>query len=157
MVAAEKPDAGEVLLEGRTFDEADPKMRAQVATVLDDIDFFPDLSVVEHLELLALAHGAAREAVEGVVVELGLDRARDQLPATLSSGQRRRLALASCFVSVPVGYSCSTSRSKARCRRARLARVTPVGGAGGGTAVLFASHDLDIVDQIADSRLQLGA
>ncbi|MEK8105839.1 ATP-binding cassette domain-containing protein [Micromonospora sp. M12] len=33
-----------------------------------------------------------------MLAELGLEPARDQLPVTLSSGQRRRLALASCFV-----------------------------------------------------------
>jgi ABC-2 type transport system ATP-binding protein len=98
VVGADRPDAGEVLLADRKLDETDPQVRAVVATALDDIDFFPDLSVVEHLELLAYAHGAPVDPVAEVVTELGLEPARDQLPATLSSGQRRRLALATCFV-----------------------------------------------------------
>ena len=85
-------------MQGRRADETDPQVRALVAAALDDIDFFPDLSVVEHLELVAYAHGGNAEPVEEVLAELGLEPARDQLPVTLSSGQRRRLALASCFV-----------------------------------------------------------
>ncbi len=156
VVAAEKPDAGEVLLEGRRFDETDPTMRAQVAAVLDDIDFFPDLSVVEHLELLALAHGAPRDPVEEVVVEWGLERARDQLPGTLSSGQRRRLALASCFVRPRrlVVLDEPEQRLDVAGRAWLVSRLLNERAAG--IAVLFASHDLDLVDQVADARVHLG-
>jgi ABC-type multidrug transport system ATPase subunit len=97
VVGADRPDAGEVLIDGRRGRETDPRVRAITAAALDDIDFFPDLSVIEHLELLAYSHGSA-VPVAGVLHELGLDAVRDQLPITLSSGQRRRLALASCFV-----------------------------------------------------------
>ena len=96
VVGADRPDEGEILIEGRRSDETHPAQRAAVAAALDDIDFFPDLSVVEHLELMAYAHGAEAGIVAEVVAELGLDRVRDQLPGALSSGQRRRLALASC-------------------------------------------------------------
>jgi ABC-type multidrug transport system ATPase subunit len=51
-----KPDAGEIVLLGHAVDEADPRTRAAVASVLDDVDFFPDLSVAEHLELTAYLH-----------------------------------------------------------------------------------------------------
>ena len=53
VVGADRPDAGEVLLDGRPLREDDPRVRAMVASVLDDVEFFPDLSVAEHLDLLA--------------------------------------------------------------------------------------------------------
>lgn len=53
--------------------ETDPWTRSIVAAALDDIDFFPDLSVVEHLELLSFAHGGSAEPVEEVLTELGVD------------------------------------------------------------------------------------
>ena len=95
-----KPDAGKVLLLGNQVDESDPATRAAIASVLDDVDFFPDLSVAEHLELMAYAHGTRDPlaAVERMLGALALESVRDQVPPTLSSGQRRRLALASCFV-----------------------------------------------------------
>lgn len=156
IVAADRPDAGEVLFEGRRFDETDEGLRAAVATVLDDVEFFPDLSAVEHLELLARAHGAEGDAVDTVLQELGLEAARDQLPVTLSSGQRRRLALASCFV---------------RPRRLLLLdepeQRLDMAGRGwlaerlcrekeAGTAILLASHDDELVDAVADHRIDLG-
>jgi ABC-2 type transport system ATP-binding protein len=94
VVGTDRRDAGDVLLDGRPMDETDAAVRAAVAAALDDVDFFPDLSVVEHLELLAFAHGGDGTGVAEVVAELDLEPARDQLPATLSTGQRRRLALA---------------------------------------------------------------
>ena len=98
IVGADRPDRGDVLLDGRPLDETDPWTRGAVAAVLDDVDFFPDLSVGEHLALLALAHGAAPDGVAEVARGFGLGSILSQLPPTLSSGQRRRLALASCFV-----------------------------------------------------------
>jgi ABC-type multidrug transport system ATPase subunit len=64
------------------------------------MDFFPDLSVVEHLNLFAKAHRVddAEAVVDAVLNEVGLVSHAGQLPGTLSSGQRRRLSLASAFV-----------------------------------------------------------
>lgn len=158
VVGSEEADGGEVRLEGRPMDETDPRVRAAVAAVLDDMDFFPDLSVVEHLELLAFAHGAeddAADMVPEVVGELGLEDARDQLPATLSSGQRRRLALASCFVrprrllvlDEPEQRLDVAGRAwlTDRLRREKEA----------GTAILMASHDPEVFEAVADRRIDL--
>ncbi len=156
IVGAERPDAGEVLLEGRPMDETQAWVRAAVAAALDDIDFFPDLSVAEHLALLAFAHGGDGAGVEEVIVELGLDAARDQLPATLSSGQRRRLALASCFVRPRRLLILDEPEQRLDERgRAWLAERLLAEKAA-GTAVLVASHDPALVASIADHRLELG-
>ncbi|WP_377524273.1 ATP-binding cassette domain-containing protein [Micromonospora sp. GCM10011542] len=156
VVGADRPDAGEVLVQGRRADETDPEIRALVAAALDDIDFFPDLSVVEHLELLAYAHGGGVEPVAEVLAELGLEQARDQLPVTLSSGQRRRLALASCFVRPRRVLILDEPEQRLdvrgrewladRLRRERAA----------GTAVLLASHDPELIDAVVDERIEIG-
>ncbi|MFI9531559.1 ABC transporter ATP-binding protein [Micromonospora rosaria] len=156
VVGADRPDDGEVLVDGRRAYETDAWVRSFVAAALDDIDFFPDLSVVEHLELLAYAHGGPVEPVAEVLTELGLDRARDQLPATLSSGQRRRLALASCFVRPRRLLVLDEPEQRLDVRgrawladRLRDERAT-------GTAVLMASHDAELIDAVADSRIEIG-
>ncbi|WP_231932622.1 ABC transporter ATP-binding protein [Micromonospora rifamycinica] len=156
VVGADRPDGGEVLLDGRRCDETDPRVRAAVAAALDDIDFFPDLSVVEHLELVAYAHGGTADPVEEVLTELGLQPARDQLPATLSSGQRRRLALASCFVRPRRLLVLDEPEQRLDVRgRAWLTRRL-LREKAAGTAVLMASHDTDLIDAVADRRIEIG-
>ena len=100
LVGADRPDDGNVQVCGNPMSETSPEIRRDVATVIDDLDFFPDLSVVEHLDLLARAHGIADpdEVVDEVLEEVQLVPQSGQLPGTLSSGQRRRLALATAFV-----------------------------------------------------------
>jgi len=100
LVGVDPPSAGEVLLDGEPLDERLPATRRTIAAVLDDIDFFPDLSVVEHLDLMARAHGVtdAEAVVDEALHELGLIDLSGRLPGSLSSGQRRRLALAGAFV-----------------------------------------------------------
>ncbi|GAA1374248.1 ABC transporter ATP-binding protein [Luteococcus sanguinis] len=100
IVGADRPSEGTVEVCGLRMQESNPEIRRNVATVIDDLDFFPDLSVVEHLDLLARAHGLddADALVDEVLEEVQLVPQAGQLPTTLSSGQRRRLALATAFV-----------------------------------------------------------
>jgi ABC-2 type transport system ATP-binding protein len=100
ITGADKATSGTVELDGAPMDERSPQVRAMLAVVMDDMDFFPDLSVVEHLDLFAKAHRVpeAESLVDEVLREVGLMPQAAQLPGTLSSGQRRRLALASAFV-----------------------------------------------------------
>ena len=100
LIGADRPSDGRVEIFGNKVNEADAQFRQDVATVVDDLDFFPDLSVVEHLDLLARAHGLEDpdDLVDSVLEEVNLVPQSSQLPGTLSSGQRRRLALATAFV-----------------------------------------------------------
>ena len=150
-----RPDAGEVLLLGRALEESDPRTRAAVASVLDDIDFFPDLSVAEHLELMAWAHGTpdAPAIVEDTVTALGLDAARDQLPPSLSSGQRRRLALASCFVRPRRLLVLDEPEQRLDANGREWLTERLLTEKRRGAAVLMATHDPDLVDAVADLRL----
>jgi ABC-type multidrug transport system ATPase subunit len=157
VVGADRADAGEIRFAGRRMSETDPGVRAAVAAALDDLEFFGDLSVAEHLSVLAFAHAAPDlTAVDSVILDLGLDGVRDQLPPTLSSGQRRRLALASCFVRPRrlLILDEPEQRLDASGRQWLIAKLRAEKAAG--TAVLFASHDPDIVDLVADERLELG-
>ncbi len=156
VVGADRPDGGTVRLHGRPMAERDPRVRAAVAAVLDDTEFFPDLSVAEHLSLLALAHGAPDPAgVDAIIEDLGLAEVRAQLPPTLSSGQRRRAALASCFVrprrllvlDEPEQRLDTAGRSWLVDRLRREKRD--------GVALVFACHDEEMVTAVADTTLAL--
>ena len=157
IVGADRPDAGEVLFQGHTFDETDPHVRAAVAVALDDMGFFPDLSVQEHLELLAFAHGGDGRSVPEVMTELGLDAAGDQLPATLSSGQRRRLALASCFVRPRRLMVLDEPEQRLDVRGRSWLAQRLLREKAEGTAVLMASHDPELFERVSDARLEIGS
>jgi ABC-2 type transport system ATP-binding protein len=153
-----EPLGGGIRFAGGPVDERRADFRRAVATVLDEDAFFPSLTGREHLLLTARGHAFedADAVVDTEVDEFGLAERVDALPSQLSSGQRRRLALAAAFVrpSRMVVLDEPERRLDAgmRARLAqRLARLRD-----GGTAVLFACHDADFLRAVADDVLLLG-
>ena len=153
-----RPLAGQVYLLGHVPDPRSGAQRAAVATDLGQESFFPTLTVAEHLRMVCFGHSVveADERVSDLLEDLELRRLAGHLPEELSSGQRRRLALASVL---------------ARPRRLlvldepeqRLDRVTRLlladmlveeREAGGG--VLMVSHDPEIVEEAATDVLLVG-
>jgi ABC-2 type transport system ATP-binding protein len=155
--AADPPTAGTVELDGEPVDERSPHTRRHMAVVMDDIDFFPDLSVVEHLDLFARAHGVpdAEAVVDAVLHEVALVPQSAQLPGTLSSGQRRRLALASAFVRPR--RLLVLDEPEARLDEAGLEWLVErlLHEKADGLGILLASHHPALVDAVADRVLNL--
>jgi ABC-2 type transport system ATP-binding protein len=150
-------DGGAVELDGGPLRESDAGTRAAMACLLDDVEYFPDLSVVDHLTLYAWAHGTADPdaVVTSVLAELGLLGAADQLPATLSSGQRHRLGLAACLVRPRRLLLLDEPEQRLDVAgRAWLAeRLNAEKAAGVG--ILFSSHDRDLVAAVADRTVDV--
>lgn len=159
IVGADEADGGESTLDGRVLDERRPDVRRDLAVVMDDIDFFPDLSVVEHLDLVARAHGQAdaQEVVDAVLDEVGLMEVSGQLPSTLSSGQRRRLALASAFVRPRTLLVLDEPEARLDVDGVQWLGRKLVGEKTAGRAVLLVSHDPALVEQVCDRVVRLGA
>lgn len=147
VVGADEGDAGEVTLGGRVLDERQAWARRAVATVLDDLDFFADLTVLEHLDLLARAHGTEKPqaVVDHALATLGLEPIEDQLPSTLSSGQRRRLALATTLVRPLQLLVLDEPEQRLDVAGRHWLRGHLRAVADGGAAVLLASHDEDLL------------
>jgi ABC-2 type transport system ATP-binding protein len=158
ITGADKPTSGTIELDGAEMDERSPKVRSALAVVMDDMDFFPDLSVVEHLDLFAKAHGVpdAESVVDDILEELGLRPQSGQLPGTLSSGQKRRLALASAFVRPRRLLVLDEPEQRLDTAGLdwladRLQREKAE-----GLAVLMASHAPQLVEAVADRIVQVG-
>ncbi|WP_020577824.1 ABC transporter ATP-binding protein [Actinopolymorpha alba] len=157
LTGAEKPSGGTVTFDGEAYDETSPRVRREVATVFDDIDFFPDLTVAEHLDLLARAHGVpdVEETVDRVLDDLGIAGASGQFPSTLSSGQRHRLALATAFVRPRRLLLLDEPEQRldedGRAWLAGKLRADLVAG----VAVVFASHSADLVAAVATDVLRI--
>ncbi|GAB1824639.1 ABC transporter ATP-binding protein [Herbidospora sp. RD11066] len=153
----EEPDSGAVELDGAVLRESDPAVRAAMACLLDDADYFPDLSVVDHLTLYAHAHGTSD--VPGTVTSVlhELDLPADQLPVTLSSGQRHRLGLASCLVRPRRLLLLDEPEQRLdNAGRAWLAERLAKEKAS-GVAVLFTSHDPGLIEAVADRTVEITA
>ncbi|MFF9148247.1 ATP-binding cassette domain-containing protein [Streptomyces sp. NPDC014861] len=151
----ELPRSGTVTLRGIAVSEDDRSVRAGVATVLDSGVGYPDLSVHEHLMLVALAHGlgdAAADAVDRVLAEHHLTERADALPHQLSSGQSQLLALAQAFVRPAELLLLDEPEQRldadARVRLAGRLRAAKARG----TAVLLATHNRELADAVADAE-----
>ena len=81
--------------------EDDLVARTEIAVVGDLASAYPDLTVREHLQLVAVAHGEGHLApalVDRALRECRLDDHGDALPGSLSSGQLQALQLATVLV-----------------------------------------------------------
>ncbi|MFC0628298.1 ABC transporter ATP-binding protein [Kribbella deserti] len=157
VVGSAEPAEGTITLNGVAVDERDPAIRREVATLLDDLDFFPDLSAAEHLDLLARAHGNGdpEALVDELLVDVGLAAAANQLPGSLSSGQRRRLALATAFVRPRSLLVLDEPEQRLDTAGVRWLGERLIAEKESGTAILFASHDPELVEIVADSTVTL--
>ena len=102
------PERGRIVLFGRVLDDAavevrvPPRYRA-VGYVTQDDSLFPHLSVAGNLRYGA-ERGVPRQAPleeDRIVDTLGLATLLDRSPATLSGGEKRRVALGRALLSAP--------------------------------------------------------
>ncbi|WP_280416358.1 ABC transporter ATP-binding protein [Nocardia carnea] len=152
VLGRDRLDSGRITVDGREVDESHPHFRSTVAAVSGEDATFAHLTVHEHLQLVAIAHGTAdpRRVASRALVDVGLSEAADQLPVTLSSGQRRRLALASAFVrSRRLLVLDEPEQHLDRAGRAWLAGALTAEKEA-GTAILLVSHDPELVAAVAD-------
>lgn len=150
-----EPLAGTIEVLGSAVDERSQQFRAEVATVLDEDSYLPALTLREHLLLTARGHGGTQvsDLVTGVVEEFGLTARQHALPTALSSGQRRRLLLASAFVRPRTLLVLDEPEQRLDAgMRDRLAqRLVDERRAGG--AVVMATHDPVLVRTVASSAV----
>ncbi|HHT12650.1 MAG TPA: ABC transporter ATP-binding protein [Propionibacterium sp.] len=158
LVGADRPDEGTVTVNGTKVSETNAEIRRTVATVIDDLDFFPDLSVVEHLDLLARAHGLENpdDLVDEVLEEVQLVPQAGQLPSTLSSGQRRRLALATAFVRPRELLVLDEPEQRLDVEGVAWLGERLKSDLAGGLAIVLASHEPALLEAIGARSIRLG-
>ncbi len=156
-----EPSAGSVEVAGASVHQEPDgiEARAAMAIVPDTPALYPDLTVREHLELVAVAHGVADDGVDmridQLLTRLGLEGKRDARPGALSRGMRQKVGLG-CALIRPhsllvldepvVGLDPASQQTL---------RELLLEAKAAGVAVMMTTHQLEFARGIADRAVVL--
>ena len=148
-----KPDAGQVLVQGKPIHNGDNKVGTQVGVCPQDIVLWERLTCFEQLQFISQMYGLdrqlARQRSTQMLEDLGLLAKRNVQARALSGGMKRRLNLAMALVHDPeivvldepeAGLD-PQSRIKVREYIKSLARHK---------TIILTTHNMDEADRVAD-------
>ena len=136
-----------------------PRMRRQIGTVFQDFRLLPNKTVSENVAFALQVIGRSRSEIAALVPEtlelVGLEGKGQRMPDELSGGEQQRVAIARAFVNRPIilladeptGNLDPTISLDIVQLLDRIHR--------GGTTVVMATHDVDIVDQLRKRVVEL--
>ncbi len=154
----DSPSTGQVVYAGRGLTQDDIAVRTEIAVVGDMVSTYPDLTVREHLQLVAVAHGAGRgsdELVDRALLECRLADHADALPGSLSSGQRQALHLAAMLVRPRRLLVLDEPEQRLDPAARRWLGGLLVAQKRSGAALLIATHHAELATAVADHVLVL--
>jgi ABC-2 type transport system ATP-binding protein len=153
----EQPSDGQVLLDGRQVDDDEPWIRSCVAALNGPASHYHDLTVREHLELVALAHETsdAPVVIDETLSQTGLDGVQNVFPQHLSSGQAQALRVAALRVRPRQVVVLDEPEQHLDFRARSALAQWVVNECQAGVAVLLISHDPTVVRACADQVVVL--
>lgn len=101
MEGLKKPDSGEILLNGKSWDKDEKYLRSIIGLSLQETRFSEKLTVFETLRLFASFFKLGEKRVIEVIELTGLESKRKSMTGGLSGGQRQRLALGVALLNNP--------------------------------------------------------
>lgn len=159
LAGARKPSHGSARIGGAIVDSRDRRFRRRVSAMIGSPPMAPDLTVLEHVGLVAATWNAGGEepsvSERGVLDELGLDTLTDRYPHELSSGQLQLFGLA-LVLARPFDVLL-LDEPEQRLDPEHVALVGRVLRArrDAGATVVLATHSALLADTVADRTLQL--
>ncbi len=158
---ADRPTAGEVRVSGFSTDRLAgrdiPMLRRRLGIIFQDFRLLDDRTAEENVAFALEVTGARRSTigpkVMRVLAQVGLAAKAGQFPRELSGGEQQRVAIARALVNDPVVLLADepTGNLDERATRGIVQLLKDINAAG--TAVLMATHDLDIVKAMPDAHL----
>ncbi|MDP2119051.1 MAG: ABC transporter ATP-binding protein [Hoeflea sp.] len=154
ILGLEKPDDGEILIDGRPVNHVSPARR-NVAMVFQNLALFPHMSAEQNVRFplaerrMDESHIASR--VADVAAKLHIGHILHKSPAQLSGGERQRVAIARALVRDPVAYLMDDpiSALDARLREETRVELKRIQNELGRTMV-YVTHDQEEAMSVAD-------
>ena len=158
-LAADFTATGRVLLDGHDITDAAPHQR-RVGILFQDDLLFPHLSVGANLAFGLLAGGTAaarQDKVDEALREVGLEGFADRDPATLSGGQKARIALMRMLLSEPCALLLDEPFSRLDATlRAQVREMVFDRAKARGLPVLMVTHDAEDAQAAGGMIITLG-
>jgi cell division transport system ATP-binding protein len=158
---AESPSDGEVRVSGfsskRIKRREIPKLRRRVGIIFQDFRLIRDRTAAENLAFALEVTGAKNSEVKGKVqrllAQVGLAARSGAYPDELSGGEQQRVTIARALIHEPVVLLADEPMGNLdeRASRGIFDLVRDINAAG--TAVLMATHDLELVRRYSQYRV----
>ena len=150
---------GAIEVAGRDLAREEVEAKRRLAWVPDDPRPFEALTVAEHLEFTASLYGVGdhRDRGRELLERFELADRASALGSELSRGMRQKLAIAQAWLADPAVVLLDEPLAGLDPRGIRGARDAIRDLAAQGTAVVLSSHQLDLVEAMADRLLVLSS
>ncbi len=160
---AERPTSGEVKVSGfssnRVGTREVPRLRRRLGIVFQDFRLLPHRTAEENVAFALEVTGTRRSAVGPrvmrVLAQVGLTGKAHQYPRELSGGEQQRVAIARALVNDPTVLLADepTGNLDDRATRGIFQLLRDINATG--TAVIMATHDLDLVKSVDAHLVEL--
>jgi cell division transport system ATP-binding protein len=136
-----------------------PMLRRRLGVVFQDFRLLPDRTAEQNvmfaLEVTGTPHDAIRDRAARALAQVGLSSKGNSMPHELSGGERQRVAIARAVVNRPLVLLADepTGNLDDRAARGVLQLLQEINAAG--TAVVMATHNLDLVRRAEQRVIEL--
>jgi multiple sugar transport system ATP-binding protein len=154
LLGLERPDAGEILIDGRVVNDVEPSER-NVAMVFQNLALFPHMTARGNMRFPLAERGVPEERIRARVADaagkLHIGHVLHKFPAQLSGGERQRVAIARALVRDPVAFLMDDpiSALDARLREETRVELKRIQREVGHT-LIYVTHDQEEAMSIAD-------
>ena len=163
LFAEQRPSQGEVKVSGFSIGEMRtgdvPRLRRRLGVVFQDFRLLEDRTAAENVAFALEVTGARRDTIPArtmrVLTQVGLAAKSRAYPRELSGGEQQRVAIARALVNDPSILLADepTGNLDERATRGVFQLLREING--GGTVVVMATHDLDLVRQTSYRNIEL--
>ena len=142
-------DQGYIAVDGLKL--ANKHFPADVGLLLENPAFLPELSGYDNLEMIAsIRNVVGKERIEEVIKMVGLADAKDKAFGKYSLGMKQRLAIGQAIMEYPKILMLDEPTNAIDEEGIRVLKEIVTSEKNKGTLVLLASHEKEIIDELAD-------